>query len=266
MVERLENPRELKIYGHTPLFYWWPVWAVGFVCALLTYAQGGGLAIVPFNSVFEASEHRIVLPPDQADSAIVQDLKEKGVHVRVHPSKSLGVVFAVVLFIVIIITNVPLRGLSSAIAISLILIITLLFAYMGWWEKVFEWFSFLKIFMNQGFYLTFSMALFVAWFLVVFVYDRFSYWRVTPGQITHEVVFGGGQKSFNTQGMAMEKLRDDLFRHWVLGFGSGDLIMNPIVPGGASREELQVHNVLFVGSKLKMIQELIDPDATQTRQ
>lgn len=251
--------RELRIYGHSPLFYWWPVWVVGFICAAVTYFQEGRLAIVPEGAVYEESEHRILLPPDKSDSPVLEDLKQdRTPHVRMHHSKSLGVIFSIVLFVVILITNMPLRGLSSAIAISVILIITLLFTTLHWWDTLFRWFSFLKIFMNGGFYLTFSSALFIAWFLVVFVYDRMSYWRVTPGQITHEMVFGAGQKSFNAQGMALEKLRDDMFRHWVLGFGSGDLIMNPIVSGGANREELQVHNVLFVGSKVRMIQDLIE--------
>ena len=34
---------------------------------------------------------------------------------------------------------------------------------------------------------------------------------------------GGGEKSYDTAGMSIEKHRDDLFRHWVLGLGSGDL-------------------------------------------
>src|SRR5438132_8030651 len=31
---------EIVVFGHSPLFYWWPVWSLGYVMALLTYAQG----------------------------------------------------------------------------------------------------------------------------------------------------------------------------------------------------------------------------------
>jgi hypothetical protein len=31
---------EVRVYPHSPILYWWVVWAYGFVCALLTYAQG----------------------------------------------------------------------------------------------------------------------------------------------------------------------------------------------------------------------------------
>ena len=29
--------RELRLYSHSSLFYWWPVWLVGYAMALLTY-------------------------------------------------------------------------------------------------------------------------------------------------------------------------------------------------------------------------------------
>jgi len=60
--------------------------------------------------------------------------------------------------------------------------------------------------------------------------------------------------------MAFEKLRDDLFRHWALGLGSGDMVMMPLrnVPGTV--EDLRIENVLFVGSKLSRIQQLISSE------
>src|SRR6185503_5943521 len=36
---------EIRIYQHSPIIYWWVVWAYGFFCALLTYAQGDRVAI-----------------------------------------------------------------------------------------------------------------------------------------------------------------------------------------------------------------------------
>jgi hypothetical protein len=54
--------------------------------------------------------------------------------------------------------------------------------------------------------------------------------------------------------MALEKHRDDLFRHWLLGLGSGDL---RIRTSGATREQIEVPNVFFIGSKVEVIQRLI---------
>ena len=39
--------QEIRIYGHGTLFYWWPVWALCFVLALLTYIDGHVMAVVP---------------------------------------------------------------------------------------------------------------------------------------------------------------------------------------------------------------------------
>src|SRR4051794_38468454 len=41
-----DEPR-IKIVSHSDLFYWWPVWAVGFLMAFLTYQGGNHMAIVP---------------------------------------------------------------------------------------------------------------------------------------------------------------------------------------------------------------------------
>src|SRR6516165_11905661 len=38
---------EVRLYSHSPIFYWWPVWLVGYLMALLTYLDGGRLAVVP---------------------------------------------------------------------------------------------------------------------------------------------------------------------------------------------------------------------------
>jgi hypothetical protein len=247
--------REIKIYGHTALFYWWPVWLVGFICALVTGVNEDRSVIVPANyqRVERLASKEIKITDDKGQALTTADKPE-----YVHASKNPGVIFTMVLIVVIVITNVPLRGLSSAIAIVLILLFTVLFAWLRWWDDILNAFAHLTIHLNLGFYLFFSIALLAVWLLTFFGYDRLSYWRVTPGQITHDYVFGGGQKSFDTEGMAFEKMRDDLFRHWVLGFGSGDLNMYPFAGAGMARgEELQVHNVLFVGAKLRRIQDMI---------
>jgi hypothetical protein len=54
--------------------------------------------------------------------------------------------------------------------------------------------------------------------------------------------------------MILEKKRDDLFRHWLLGLGSGDLVIRT---GGANPQIYELPNVLFVGSKLAMAQRLL---------
>src|SRR5262249_60651705 len=77
---------ELILYSHSSLFYWWPVWSMGFLFAFLTWLQGEKVTI-------------------------------GGQEYLMHPSKNLGVIYTVIFTLVILMTNVTLRGLVSVIAI-----------------------------------------------------------------------------------------------------------------------------------------------------
>src|SRR5207248_11316549 len=122
-----------------------------------------------------------------------------------HPSSNLGVIFFLTLFLVILITNVVVRGLASVIVIMGMILTTVLFAYFGWWDVILRWLGNLSVHMNLGAYLCFSTLMFLVWVLTVFGFDRMSYWLIKPGQITQEFVFGAGSKSYDTDGIALEK-------------------------------------------------------------
>ncbi len=47
---------------------------------------------------------------------------------------------------------------------------------------------------------------------------------------------------------------DDLFRHWILGFFSGDLIVRT---AGAEHETIRLPNVLWIGWRLEELQKLL---------
>ncbi len=227
-----DHPEEVRIYSHSTFFYWWPVWVTGYIMALVTYMDG-------------------------------QQMQIGNAEVWMHPSKNLGVLFTLIFFLVILITNVSLPGLASVVVILAAAFGALLLAYFGWWEDVLNLMGRVSIFMNMGFYVFFSSLVFLVWAISVFVYDRMSYWRVTPGQLTHDAVIGGAQKSYDTRGMVFEKHRQDLFRHWIIGFGSGDI---EISTTGARRETFSIPNVLFVDSKVGEIQHMIamQPDQFQS--
>jgi hypothetical protein len=76
--------------------------------------------------------------------------------------------------------------------------------------------------MNTGFYLVFSSGLLIIWLMMFLVFDRLTYWRVRPGQMTEEHLIGGGAESFDTNGLRFQKHSSDFFRA-VLGLGAGDL-------------------------------------------
>ncbi len=248
--DRLPRVSEFRIYSHSTIFYWWPVWVVGYVMAAITYAEGSRAAIVPNGSVYDEAQHAIVLPAGSEHPAI----GGSGIGDRSAESKNLGVVFTMVLLLVVFITNTPLRGLWSAIAVLLVVVMTVTFAWLGMWADILAYFGQISIHMNMGFYIFFSSLLFVLWAAVVFGFDRMHYWKFRPGQLTYESSFGGGQKSYDTSGMLFEKLRDDPFRHWLLGMGSGDLM---IATSGAQREQLQIPNVLFLDRILIRLQKMV---------
>jgi len=221
------GPGELRIYSHSTIFYWWPVWLVGFVMALITRLDGQLVPIPGTNPQIE---------------------------VFMHHSKNLGVIYGVVLFLVILFTNTTVRGLASVIVILSAMFLTVLFAWLGWWEAILSVAPHMAGYLNLGFYTMFSTALFVVWAGTVFIYDRMTYWSLRPGQITHTFVIGGAERSYDTRGMLFEKAGQDLFRHYLLGLGSGDM---RIVTTGARKEEILIPNVLFVDSHLHAMQQLV---------
>jgi hypothetical protein len=216
-------PREVRVYSHSYLFYWWPVWAVGSLMALLSYIGG---VEVSFGT-------RQVL---------------------MHPSHNLGVLFTFTVLLVILLTNVAVRGLASVAVIISAIAVVLFLAYMGWWDTLLDAVKQLAIYMNLGFYVFFSSAVFLVWAAAVFFFDRLDYWVFQPGQMVHHSWLGGAEQTFDTRGMSITKQRSDLFRHWILGLGSGDL---HIAATGARAAEFTLENVLFVGMKLAAIERLV---------
>jgi len=176
------------------------------------------------------------------------------IETHIHNRSDLGLIFFVVLFLVILVTNYSVRGLASGIVILGLVLTFVLLLYFQVWEQVFGWITSHKIYLNSGAYLWISTVMCVMWMIVVFGLDRLQYWEIDPGQLTRDSLMGSGSKSYNTQGMTLEKHQDDLFRHWLLGLGSGDL---QVMTYGAKREQIDIHNVMFVGHKIIAMQRLI---------
>src|SRR4051812_40997762 len=43
-------PPEIRIVSHSTLFYWWPVWAVGFLMAIMTFLSSNRMVDAPKDS------------------------------------------------------------------------------------------------------------------------------------------------------------------------------------------------------------------------
>src|SRR5262249_60597603 len=79
-------------------------------------------------------------------------------------------------------------------------------------------------------------------------------WTSPPGQGVPNMALGGGSPPSDTTGMSVYNRRSALFRHWILGLGSGDI---HLAPSGANAHEMVLPNVMFVGSKLNAIETLV---------
>lgn len=259
------DQQEIVIVSHSTLFYWWPVWALGFVFFLLTLIVNPHvMALVPPGTVAE-KDRKVAGKEEERDVLILpkggkllDDPHNPGSplqpKVHVSTSKSFGVVFVIVLFLVVLITNVSLRGLWSVMVIVVVVLVTIIFWIAGWWDNILNALSLLQIYINAGGYLTMSLLLFGLWLITFIFFDRQIYIVFTPKQMRVCQEIGGGETIYDTMQMTFQRQRNDLFRHWILGLGSGDLIVRT---SGANAHQFDFPNVLFINHKVKLIEEML---------
>jgi hypothetical protein len=259
----LAEQSSITIIGHAPLFYWWPVWAIGFLMAGLTYLDGTYMAVVPAGTVAEKARQvqgvdgprDVLILPANRELALDETTgaPEQPV-LRVARSNSPGSVFVTVLLLVIFITNVRIVGVWPFVLIILVVLFTVIFALAGIWDKIFRLLGSSDVHITAKGYLCMASPLFVIWLAIFVLYDRSNFATFGRGQFTIHHTFGAGATTFEVHGLSLEKKRDDLFRHWLLGIGSGDLVIRT---GGANARTFELANVLFVGSKLVTAQRLL---------
>ena len=90
------------------------------------------------------------------------------------PSSALGLTYMSVLLLLIVFTNVRLRGIYSVVALLTVSFIAVLLAWFGWWDAIFKLIPYLSVHMNTGFYLVFSTGLLLIWLMMFFLFDRLS--------------------------------------------------------------------------------------------
>jgi len=265
------SDEEIRVYGHSNLLYWWPVWALGFLFAFLTYLDGHVMAVVPSGTQVEQGQvlaghdgqprDVLVAPPGQAVSVPSPRDGNPTPKLMVAASNNYGVVFIAAILLSVIVTNFIFRGLLSVLVVAGLAVAILIVALAGWWDDVLGWLGGLDVRINAGGYLAVAVPLFLLWCFSTFVYDRYVYLIVGRGQVRIRSDIGGGEVVVDTGGLLLTKERDDLFRHWLFGLGSGDL---EVKTGGPSNLDFELYNVLFIGTKLARIQDLLrEKEVTQ---
>lgn len=263
--------REIKLISHSMLFYWWPIWVLGYILAAITYFDNTRLAIVPDGSkltllakesdektiVYRLAVSRSTKSLDQARSATENPGEGPPFKPRVSERAWMGPVFCVVLLLVILITSVPMRGLWSFLVLLILALIALIITLIpGGWDSVLSAVFHLHIYINLAGYLFVATAVFLMWAVSVFIFDRRTYVIVTPGQIRVCEQIGASARTLSTEGMECYKQQDDLFRHWLLGFFSCDLIMRK------EGETIRLPNVLWISWRLEEVQDMLREKAT----
>jgi hypothetical protein len=257
------RPSQVVIISHSPLFYWWPVWVVGFLMAGLSFWQGDQVAFVPPGTVAERGARveghdgprDVLIAPagrslPAADDA--EDLQQP--RLRMTSSNNPGVIWAMTLCLVILLTHVQLRGVWSLVVVVILAFSTVLLAILGLWDPILRSLRIIDVHMNALGYFSISLFLFVIWLFTFLVFDRLTYMIFTRGRLRVRKTIGEGEKVFDVRGMVFERHRDDVFRHWFLGLGTADLT---VYTTGANARQIEMPNVLGIGRKLALINTML---------
>ena len=236
-----EGSPEIRIYSHSPLVYWWVVWAYGYFCAAFTYFQGERVSFI----------------------AGIKPL-------FIHPSAWVGLSFTLVLLVVIVATTVRARGVHALLLLLLMggaaaATYVVMNTRELWAEP-----PALLVHMNLAFYLLVSSVLFVVWFVIVFIVDRLSYWRFQGTHVERvqrfSSVLGRAPESWSVMHIRLTRNSDDLIAHKILGLGflglgTSDIDAKLTIFGGG-HEHFRIENVWRAAAPLRAIQQAMGQKAT----
>src|SRR5262249_36537955 len=195
----------------------------------------------------EGSRDILVVPEGQRLPAASDSSELQQPRLRMAESNNPGIVWAMTLVIVVVATHVQLRGVWSVVVLVILGFSTVLLAVLGLWDPILRAIQVIDIHINAFGYLSISLFLFVVWLIMFLVVDRLKYMIFTRGRLRVRMAIGEGEKVFDMRGMMFKRHRDDMFRHWLLGFGTADLT---VFTSGANAQQIEMPNVLGVGHKL----------------
>ncbi len=214
-----KSANSITFHSHSEFFYYWPLWLVSFIFGDITLFFGAHVAV-------EGLETNLLV------------MKETGY----------GLTYILVLAFSLFATGVNLRGVWALLTLVCIAFTAFILLYFGVWDNALSWAVNQPVYLNHGFYLAIGVILFIPWSIVVFLFDTRKYVKIESNTVTivHEI--GEGARAFDTVGVMMEKKLDNFFKHYLLGFGSGDLIIRT---SGGSSQVIYLPNVLHVDRVLE---------------
>ena len=177
--DALNQLSELKVYTHSPILYWWPIWALGLLFGFVSMFVSG-----------EGTEA----------AARVQ-----------------GQTFVFLLVFVIFSTTVKLRGANSVILGLLLLIGGILLVTANLYGPVAAFIGGLDIRMSPAFYWFVGISVFIMWAVMIFGFDKVKFYEIAPGQVRERVFWGSGDRAESGANARCRYLKDDFLRHRILG-------------------------------------------------
>ena len=233
------RPHELRVYMHTSLLYWWPVWLVGFMMATWTLIESRHMALVPAGASVEGNT--ITLP--EGSSPILT-------RTHISASRTPGIAFVLTVLIVLTFGGGWMRGWRAYTFAASLAAALLLVSWLEGWDDLARWAAYLHVHINLGGYLIFSTGLLALWLIQVFIVDRRRYVVFSMSQVRVHNDIGEQEQVYDTGGIAFEKEQNDWFRR-LFGFGAGDLRVRV---GG---QWVEIPNVIHVGRQLEAIEILL---------
>ena len=142
--DALNQLSELKVYTHSPILYWWPIWALGLIFGFVSMFVGG--------EGTEAAQ-------------------------RVQ-----GQTFVFVLVFVIFSTTVKLRGANSVILGLILAIGGILLATANLSGPIAAFIGGLDIRMSPAFYWFVGITVFLMWAIMIFGFDKVKFYEIEIGR------------------------------------------------------------------------------------
>ena len=206
------GPTSIRIYEYSDMVYWWAIWFAALVGMVLTYAFGESFMI--------------------GDKAV-----------KIATSPWLGIGFLLIMFGVLIFTQLRARGIYAVIMLLAIAVIGLVVHMLIGWAFIWDLVTLVKVHMNMAFYVMVFIISFALWVYVTFIHSRLTYGVVNPGEIGWHSPLTGRVETYRPLNFQVIKRSDDLVVHTLLGLrflglGTGDIEVKFDVPGGGSQHHV----------------------------
>jgi hypothetical protein len=222
--------KRIRIYEYSDLVYWWAIWFAAAVCGAVTFFSGEAIQI--------------------GDKAV-----------KVDTSPWVGIGLLVVMFSVLVFTQLRARGLHAIILMLSIVVIGLIVHITIGWFVIFDQITLIRVHMNLAFYVFVFVVSFAVWFYTAVIHARLTYGVVRPGEVGWRSPLTGQIATYKPLNFHVGKRSDDIIVHQILGLGflglgTGDINVKFDVPGGGSQQHV-FRNVWRPDVKIRRMEALV---------